>query len=347
LFCTGRILLEGFFSSDKNILVPVRRSPSDNHLSLISSSEAFISTSKYIQTFLPVPLVPFDIGQNDFFKMLKRLQQIREIDHEIISTKIHESILLFDQFIGLLRWLCTSDITDRSYIKEILSEIYYRETLESSIIRLEKIEFYDSLNISSLPLPPNVSPYNVVSHISREDLQGRLSLSRISMKNLIEFYLVTNQQYLFENETTSKILLSLISQHWNQFNENESNKIKGILSKLKCIPTSEGMKSPTESYIHSSNLSADLAIITLYLPQILMDNIQESTEYPVSVEFLKSIGCRTIHVPTMTYHSNSRSTDSSDNDQTLESFIQHLLQQRKNMSDADLYALQTNPCLTG
>ncbi|CAF4311774.1 unnamed protein product [Rotaria sp. Silwood2] len=343
----GRILLDGFFSSDKDILVPVGRSPSDNHLSLIPSSEAFLSTSKHIQTFLPVSLVPFDIGQNDFFKMLKRRQQIQEIDHETISAKIHESILLFDEFIGLLRWLCTNDITNRSYIKEILSEVYYRETCQSPIIQLEKIEFYDTLNISFLPLPPNVLPFNIASHISREDLQRRLLLSGVSVKNLIEFYLAGNQQYLFENETTSKILLSFISQRWTQFNESESNKIKSILSKLKCIPTSQGMKIPTESYIRSSNLSATLPIITLYLPQISMDDAQESVDYPVSIEFLKSIGCRTIHVPTMSYHFSSRSTDSSDNSQTLQSFIQNLLQQRKTMSDTDLQALKKNPCLIG
>ena len=142
--------------------------------------------------------------------MLKHRQQIREIDHETISAKIHESILLYDEFIGLLRWLCTHDITDKSYIKEVLSEIYYRTTNQSPIIQLEKIEFYDTLNISSLPLPPNVLPSNIVSHLSREDLQRRLSLSGISVKNLIEFYLVSNQQHLFENETTSRILLSFI-----------------------------------------------------------------------------------------------------------------------------------------
>ena len=347
MFCPGRILLDGFFSLDTDILVPVRRSPSDNHLSLIPSGEAFLSTSKHIETFLPVPLVPFDNGQNNFFKMLKRRQRIREIDHETISAKIRESILLFHEFIGLLRWLCTNDITNKSYIKEILSEIHYRETHQSPIIHLEKIEFYDTLNISSLPLPSNVLPSNVASHLSREDLQRWLSLSSMSVKKLIEFYLIRNQQHLFENETTARVLLSFISQHWIQFNENDSNNIKGILSKLRCVPTSQGMKSPKESYIRSSNLTDNLPLIALYLPQISMDDTQGSTGYPVSVEFLKSIGCRTIHVPTMTYLFSSRAASSSDSGQTLESFIQDLLQQRKTMSETDVHALKNNPCLTG
>ncbi|CAF1073633.1 unnamed protein product [Rotaria sordida] len=347
----GRILLDGFFSSDKDVLVPVKRSPSEHHLSLISSTQAFLTTSKHIQSFLPVPLVPFDIGKNDFFKALKKRQWIEEIDHDTILVKAHESILEFDEFIGLLRWLCSNDINNKSYMKQILLKIRYRETRQSSIIKLEKIEFYDTLNLSSLPLPPNVLPSNVVSHISREDLQRRLSLSAISMKNLIEFYLVENQQHLFQNENTSRIILSFISQRWNQFNETESNKIKGILSNLKCIPTNQGMNSPNESYIRSSSLSANLPIITLYIPQISTDknqkDKQESTDYPVSIEFLKSIGCRTIHVPTSTNNLTIQSNSSSDDSQTLQTFIQDVLQQRKNMSDNDLRALKQNPCIIG
>ncbi|CAF4923582.1 unnamed protein product, partial [Rotaria sp. Silwood1] len=348
----GRILLDGFFSSDKDILVPVKRSPSDQHLSLISSTEAFLTTSKYIQSFLPVPLVPFDIGQNDFLKILKKHQWIEEIDHDTILVKVQESILQFDEFIGLLRWLCSYDVNNKSYIKQILLKIRYRETHQSSIIKLEKIEFYDTLNLLSLPLPSNVLPSNIVNHISRDDLQKRLSLSVISVKNLFEFYLMNDQQYLFQNENTSRIILSFMSQRWNQFNQTESNKIKNILSNLKCIPTNHGMKSPNESYIRPPYLSDNLPIITLYIPQISTDDNhqkdkQELINYPVSTEFLKSIGCRAIHVPTSTNNLTIQSNNSSDDSQTLENFIQNLLQQRKNMSDNDLHALKHNPCIIG
>ncbi|CAF4730355.1 unnamed protein product, partial [Rotaria sp. Silwood2] len=145
----GPILLDGFFSSDKDILVPVKRSPSDLHHSLCSSTEAYLTTSKHIQTFLPIPLVPYDVGQNDFFKVLKRHHWIEEIDHDTILVKVQESILQYNEFIGLLHWLCSNDVHNKSYIKQILSKIRYRETYQSSIIKLEKIEFYDTLNLLS------------------------------------------------------------------------------------------------------------------------------------------------------------------------------------------------------
>jgi hypothetical protein len=334
---------------NNDLLVPVRRSPSDKHLSLIPSTEAYLTNSKHIQTFLPIALVPFELVKNDFFKTLKSRRWIEEINNEIISTKIHEIILSLDEFVGLLRWLCTNDVNHKSYIKEVLQQIRYRESRQSNIIKLEKVEYYDSLNINSLPLPSNVLPSNIVAHIAREDLQKRLSLSSISVKYLIEFYLVESQHYLFENENTSMILLSFISQHWNQFNETETNKIKSILSTIRCIPTTKGMKLTNESYIRSTNLSSDLPIITLFIPQIsLNDNLKQNQEYSVSIEFLKSIGCRTIHIPTLTNHLNKTQSDiPEENSQTVQNLIQTLLKQRKNLSNNDIIALKNNQCIPG
>ncbi|CAF4313694.1 unnamed protein product, partial [Adineta steineri] len=136
------------------------------------------------------------------------------------------------------------------------------------------------------------------------------------------------------NELTSNILLHLFSQYSNQFNTNNLNNVKIILSKLKCISTNQGMKLPQQSYISSANLSKDL-------PQITFDI---SSEYSLSIEFLKSIGCRTIDfsITTITNHLNS-----TDNNQTLQDLIQNLLKQRENMSDTDVNALGNTPCFAG
>ncbi|CAF4378316.1 unnamed protein product, partial [Rotaria sordida] len=102
-------LLDGFFSSNEDILVPVKQSPSHTYLSLISSTQAFLTNSKHIEAFLPIPLVPFTIGKHNFFKVLKEHQWIEEIDNETILFKIHQSIFLLNEFIELLHWLCKYD----------------------------------------------------------------------------------------------------------------------------------------------------------------------------------------------------------------------------------------------
>ncbi|CAF1463258.1 unnamed protein product [Adineta ricciae] len=346
----GRILVDGFFSSDKDILVPVRRSPTDTHLVLVPSTEAFLTKSKHIEKFLSIPIVPYEIGKHDFFKILKQRQWIEEIDNDTITKKIQETILLVDEFIGLLRWLCTNDIYNKSFIKEILSKIRFRHTRQSPIIKLTKIQYFDTFNLPSLPLPSDVLPSDVVSHLARDDLQRRLSLSPVSIKHLVEFYLADSQHHLFLQDNTSKVLLSFISHHWNKFSETESTRIKTTLSNIKCIPTTQGMKSPNESYIPSASLSSNLPMITLYIPQIVSNkNETESKDHPVSIELVKSIGCRTIHIPTLSNNAQHTSNDSftSDDSQTVQAFVQYLVQQRKNLSENDLRALKHNHCITG
>lgn len=347
----GRIILDGFFSSREDILVPVKRSPSDTHLSLIPSSEAFLTTSKYVPSFLPIPIVPYEIGKNDFFKTLKSRRWIEEINSDVIQKTIRTSILSSTEFIALLRWLCSNDVSNRSYVGQILSHIRFREARQSPVIELKNLEFYDTVNIPLLPLPNNVLPSNIVNHFAREDLKKRLSLTIVPVKNLVEFYLDQKQHDLLKTEQTSSILLSFLSQHWNKLTDVEWSKIKSVLSNVNCIPTSHGMKVPNESYIRSENLSDDLPIVKLYLPQILITKeeklCESSTDYPVSIEFLKVIGCRTIHIPSLASNHSVQVNSDTGNSQTIQSFIQELLQKRKSLSDADLHALKNSECIVG
>lgn len=325
----GRLIVDGFFSSDRDILVPVKRTPSDKHLSLIPSSEAFLSTSKHIQTFLPVPLVPFEIGKNEFFKTLKRRQWIEEINPQTILKQIQQIIFSKDQFIGLLRWLCT---TEPNFIKQIFTKIRYQDEI---LLELENVEYFDTLNVPSLPLPSNVLPSSIVCHLSREDLQRRLTLSPMEFPILIQFYLTHGINYLI-NEKTSTIILSFISQRFNQLNTKLLNEIKDKLSNIQCIPTNQGMKIPNESFLYSSNSSTNIPIIQLNISQI--ERIHD--EYPVSIDFLKSIGCRTIYI-------SSTDKSSEELSQTNEQFIEDLLKKRTNLSENDFKALKTNQSLFG
>lgn len=331
------MIVDGFFSCDRDLLVPVRRNPSDKHLSLIPSSEAYLSISKHIQSFLPLPLVPFEIGKNQFFKTLKQYNWIKDINQQIIQQQIHQIILSKDEFIGLLRWLCTNDVNDKDFKGNILSLIRYRDEI---LIELNQIKYYDQLNLPSIPLPSNVLPSSIVSHLSREDLQNRLFLSPITLEMLIQFYLSHSNEYL-TNEKTSPMILSLISSHLNQLNNQFFNIIKEKLSNIKCIPTSAGMNIPNDSYLYSSS-SSSIGLIQLNIPQ-LKKKEEQSDQYPVSMDFLKSIGCRTIYVAQL----NHSKEEEEENCLPNHLFIEDLMEKRRNLSENDLKALRNSRCLYG
>jgi hypothetical protein len=265
-------------------------------------------------------------------------------------THVQKSILLSTEFIALLHWLCNSDIKDKAYIKQILDFIRFRETINSPIITLQKLEFYDTFNLSYCFLPSNVLPSIICNHFSLEELRKQLSLSEVSFQYLIDFSLKESQQYLFRDINTSIILLSFISQHWNKLAQSEWNKINAILSNIKCIPTTQGMKLPQESYIPSTSLSPTLATITLNVSRISTEDKEqsiESLENQVSMEFLKFLGCRSIHVPENKNARTAGSKESSSGSESNRLFIQELLKQRANMTEGDLNALKRSQCLSG
>lgn len=353
----GNIIIDGFFSTNKEILVPVKRSPTDRTLSLVPSTQAYIANSKYIHSFLSVPLVPYELSNNGLFQSLKDRELIIEVNNELIESTITTTILLSNQFVEFLHWLSHQNNDDKQYVKRLLSIVRFRETPQSPIITLEKLKNYDNFNISSiLPLPSHVLPASVAAYLSREELQKQLSLTPLTLKEFLHFYLLKGQLNLFTKENTSTCLLHIISKHSGQLNKTEWNKLKTTLSTISCIPTNQGMKIPHESYIPSTILSSDVPMITLNVPQTLNDDDDEideendttdNMENSVSAEFLKRLGCRTLNVQSFVHARSSLTNPDSSHSHTMKTLIQHLMEERDNMSEGDFNALKQSECLRG
>lgn len=334
----------------------MKKSPSDTKISLVPSTQAYIANSKHIHSFLSLPLVPYELSQNGLIQALKDRDLIIEVDHELIESTITTMILLSNQFVEFLHWLSNQKSEDKQFIKRLLSLVRFRETHQSTIITLEKLKNYDNFHVSSLlPLPSHVLPASVAAYLSREELQKQLSLTPWLLKDFLHFYLLKNQQYLFTQENTATCLLSILSKHSGQLNKNDWNKLKTTLSNFQCIPTSQGMKIPNESYIPSSILSSDVPVITLNVPQNSDDDTddekQQSTienlENPVSTEFLKRLGCRALNVQSFVHARSSLANPSASNSHSMKVLIQHLMEERDNMSEGDFNALKQSECLRG
>lgn len=334
----------------------MKRAPTDSRLSLIPSPQAYIADSHYIHSFLSLPLIPFELSPNGLFQALKDRDLLVEVTTELIESTLVTSILLAEQFVAFLHWLSSTSHEDKQYVKRVLSIVRFRETSPSPVITLEKLKFYDNFHIPSIvPLATNVLPASIATYLSREELQKQLNLSALTLKEFLHFYLLKSQQHLFTQENTSTSLLSVISKHSGQLNKTEWTKFKTTLTSIPCIPTSQGMKIPNESYVPSAILSSDLPIITLNVPQSLTeeddddDGEKQSTlENPVSAEFLKRLGCRTVNVQSFVQSRSSMgSGTSAASSQSMKTLIEHLMEERENMSEGDFNALKQSECLRG
>ncbi|CAF2972551.1 unnamed protein product [Rotaria sp. Silwood2] len=334
-------------ASNKKILVPVKLSPSDCHLVLVSSNQAFLADSKHIHSFLSFPLVPLEITKIGFFTVLKRFKLINNADEYIIEDQLASSILLPIELIALLNWLCSNEVCSNDYIRRVLSIVCFREDMKSPIISLGKVKYYNASNIPSvLPLPPNILPMTIASHFSREQLQNNFFLSPCSFTKLINFYLNENQHYLLQNDKTAECLLSLFSQELSQFSKLESKQIQNVLSTIECISTTQGMKLPSQAYIPSSFLTPELPVITLNLSS----NIEKSRRINykhqdvnlVSDDFLKHIGCRILNIKGIV-----DGITAAPNRENMQILIDTLIKERNNMSDSDFNELKHSKFLIG
>ncbi|CAF1223483.1 unnamed protein product [Rotaria sp. Silwood1] len=341
----GLTLLNGFFASQENVLVPVKQQTLASRLTLSESSKAFLAYSQYIHSFLSLPLVPLEISNNGLFNELKRLQLVQEVNHDVIKRSMKTCILLSNEFIALLRWLCSTEVNNNSnFIESIFSTIRFRDKDKSPIIILEKIKHYDEINPSPLlPLPSSVIPSRIATHISNEDFNKHLSLTPLAFDDLLNFYFLDDQKHLLTDQNKVVHLFNLISKYWNSIQQSQKDRMKQILSQIECIPTQQGMKLPKESYIRSQILSPDLPIIAINVVPNMNPNSKDGvrvndcrsiqfnndSDNCVLAEFLKLIGCRTVHVQSFIAHQNTLSNAP------------------KTMSEEDIAALKQTQCFAG
>lgn len=315
-----------------------------------------------MRSFLSAPLVPVEFSNNGLFIELKRLGLIRDIDYHTIIYIIQASILYSNELCELLRWLCSDECiynyNNKYYIENIFSYIRFRDNDSSPIITLRHIKYYDEINPSSqLPLPSNVLPAVIAMQISPDDLSKHLGLAVFSLDNLIDFYFLDEQNHLLKDENKIICLFNFISIHWIKIKPSQRDQIKVILSKRACIPTQQGMKLPKESFIRSPMLLPDLPIIKMNVVKEINQIKITSDQHEVKSngqsydgvldEFLRFIGCRTIHVPSFIAYQKSLSKVSDSIKENFLMFLHHLVDTQKIMSDEDIIALQESRCFPG
>jgi hypothetical protein len=279
---------------------------------------------------------------------LKKRHLIQEVNYDIIRRTISTGNLRSNEFVELLHWLCTDEVSNnKEFIQSILSIIRFRDNDDSPINTLKNLKYYNEIILSPLlPLPSNVLPARMTARISKDDLNKHLSLIPLTMDNLLNFYFHDDQKYLLTDPNKVVYLFNLISRHMTDIQPIMSSQMKMKLSKIECIPTDKGMTLPKESYIRSRILSSDVAVITLNVVKDMLAHHDQSDDQ-VSIGLLKFIGCRTIHVQSFIDNQASGSKGSQSIKENFLVFLHYLIDSHKDMSEEDIEALKKSRCFAG
>ena len=359
---TGIALINGFLSSEVDILVPAAETPSVSHLSVLPSSQAYLAYAEHIHKFLSLPLVPFKLSNNRLFTVLREHGLLQEVSHDIIQRTVACCDLSAGELIEILRWLCTDEIkNDKHFIEGILSFVLFHDNQSSSNI-MERVKFYSAIEVPILlPLATNVLPARIAMHISSDDLNEKLSLTALTLDNLVDFFLHKDQHFLLYTQNTVVCLFNLISKFWARIDPSRRETMKTTLSNIQCVPTTQGMKIPKEAYIRSPILSSDLALIELNVVKSMTEDdargvittsrqastFVEASDNRVLAEFLKLIGCRTINIPSFVENQKLKPSALKASDNRLQILVQHLVDAYENLSEEDIEAIKRIECFPG
>ena len=140
-------------------------------------------------------------------------------------------------------------------------------------IRLERIQtFLDPRNIVVLtdgPLPDHLLPINVNRELDPTHLQQHLQWRELTVLEWVRHivdpvvYTQKSEFNIVESQAWAGRVLQVLGRCWPTLSEDDQSAIVGLLEDLSCIPTSAGMKTPSEAYFSEADIFHDLPVVDL------------------------------------------------------------------------------------
>lgn len=339
----GDLIVDGFFSSKKEILVPRREKANDENLTLANSKTLHVSKSASVHTFLRISFVPPEFNDHGLIKAMLERHLMTLTSEALIKQTLASNTLSPTDFVGLMQWIYSENSKPDSDAKSILSVVRIHNKNLSSNVAFPTIHYYDALDAAfDFNLPENVLPLEYSALLTKEDMEKKLMLKRFDLKVLQNVYFENTRCAVLENPKQGPYLISLISRHFDDLSSEDADRIIRILSSTECIPTTKGMRQPKASFIPSDSLRKDLAIVSLNIKGATND-VPETESFKrscVSENFLKKIGCRSLDIDSIT------ATQRIGVDAQLKKFVKELLCQ-PTLSESDKHILRTKKSFQG
>ena len=122
------------------------------------------------------------------------------------------------------------------------------------------------------PLPPTLLPTSITCLFDQDTLTSAFLWRQLSIIDWLRHLTnpkvaAANPEFDVTKSTSSaEKVLSVLVRAWPSLTETKEKRIIGILSPLSCIPTSTGLKVPSQAYFPNAkllNLFRDLPIVTM------------------------------------------------------------------------------------
>jgi hypothetical protein len=235
-------------------------------------------------TFLrELPVFPEELLESSKLMVaaLREKGMLKDITFTDVLKELRDRPLSEEEMVACLQWWINTSQQDPEGINNIRRELLGAAVLtvgssddgDERIIPLEGIQtFLNPRNVvvpTDGPLPSNLLPISVSRKFDSTQLQRSLQWRELTVLEWVQHivdpavYTQKSEFNIVESPVWADRVLQVLSRCWSTLSKANQASVVGLLEKLVCIPTSAGMKMPSEAYFSNADIFRDLPVVNL------------------------------------------------------------------------------------
>lgn len=235
-------------------------------------------------TFLKeLPVFPEELleGSKSIVAALREKGMLKDITFVDVLKELRERPLPEEEMVACLQWWINTSQQETTGMSDIRRELVGAAVLtvgsqdggDERIIPLEGIQtFLNPRNVVvpvDGPLPAHLLPMSVSRKFDSAQLQKSLQWRELTalewLQHIVDpkVYTQKNDFNIVESPVWADRVLQVLGRCWPTLSKVNQTSAIGLLDKLACIPTSAGMKMPSDAYFSNVDIFHDLPIVSL------------------------------------------------------------------------------------
>jgi len=238
-------------------------------------------------TFLKeLPVFPEELLETSELMVaaLRAEGMLKDITFTDVLKELRERPLSEEEMIACIQWWINTSQQNPTGINDIRRELLSVAVLavgspgdgDERTIPLEGIQtFLDPRGVvvpTDGPLPSHLLPMGVSRRFDPTQLQRSLQWRELTVLDWVNHivdpavYAQKSEFNIVESPVWADRVLQVLGRYWQALSRAEQTTIVWLLIKLACIPTSAGMKTPSEAYFSSVDIPHDLPVVNILVP---------------------------------------------------------------------------------
>jgi len=212
---------------------------------------------------------------------LREKGMLKDITFADVLKELRERPLSEEEMVACIQWWINTSQQNPTGINDIRRELLSAAVLtvgspgdgNERIIPLGGIQtFLNPRNVvvpTDGPLPDNLLPLGVSRRFDPTQLQKSLQWREFTVLEWVHHivdptvYAQKNEFNIVESPVWADRVLQVLGRCWSTLSKANQTSVVGLLGKLACIPTSAGMKTPSEAYFSNVDIFHDLPVVNL------------------------------------------------------------------------------------